>query len=167
MSQLATTIANDLSRYYQERADRIVELVQPLSQAQLWARPYPYGNSIGHLLLHLTGNLNYYIGTEMAGTGYQRNRPLEFSDADEHPPELILENFRHAIAMVRAELARQSEEDLTAPYTAKGLEHAGTRFYAFVTCAAHLAHHTGQIIYLVKQIQEDAKGVPKELNVSN
>jgi hypothetical protein len=32
------------------------------------------------------------------------------------------------------------------------MEHAGDRFYMFLTCAAHLAHHTGQIIYLCKQL---------------
>jgi uncharacterized damage-inducible protein DinB len=159
MSELAATVARDLSRYYQERADHIVELVQPLSSKQVWARPYPYGNSIGHLLLHLTGNLNYYIGTEIAGTGYVRNRPLEFSDPVKHPLDVLLRNFTDAVAMVRATLARQSEEDWSTVYTAKGLEQAGDRFYAFMNCAAHLAHHTGQIIYLVKQIQNDAARV--------
>ncbi|HJT52982.1 MAG TPA: DinB family protein [Candidatus Angelobacter sp.] len=150
MTNASATIAGDLSRYYQERADTIVDLVQPLSLHQIWTRPYPYGNSIGHLLLHLTGNLNYYVGAEIAGTGYLRNRPLEFSDPVRHPREEILKNFTDAIALVRATLARQSEADWSAPYTAKGMEQAGDRFYMFLTCAAHLSHHTGQIIYLCK-----------------
>ncbi len=159
MTNASSTISRDLSRYYQERADKIVELVQPLSLDQLWDRPYPYGNSIGHLLLHLTGNLNYYIGAEIAGTGYVRNRPLEFSDPVRHPREELLNNFTDAIAMVRATLARQSEADWSAPYTAKGMEHAGDRFYVFLTCAAHLSHHTGQIIYLCKQLSLKNGGV--------
>src|SRR6185312_10817207 len=105
MTNASATIAGDLSRYYQERADTIVELVQPLSLNQIWTRPYTYGNSIGHLLLHLTGNLNYYVGAEIAGTGYVRNRPLEFSDPVRHPREELLENFTNAIALVRATLA--------------------------------------------------------------
>src|SRR6185437_13434461 len=100
MTNASATIAGDLSRYYQERADTIVELVQPLSLNQIWTRPYPYGNSIGHLLLHLTGNLNYYVGAEIAGTGYVRNRPLEFSDPVRHPREELLKNFTDAIALV-------------------------------------------------------------------
>ena len=148
----SSTIARELSRYYKERHDTIVELVRPLSLEQTWTRPYPYGNSIGHLLLHLTGNLNYYIGTEIAGTGYVRNRPLEFSDPVHHPQELLLKNFADAVAMVRATLAKQAEADWSAAYTAKGMEQAGDRFYIFLACAAHLSHHTGQIIYLCKQI---------------
>ena len=38
------------------------------------------GNSIGHLILHLTGNLNHYIGSLVAGTGYERRREQEFTD---------------------------------------------------------------------------------------
>ena len=150
MTNGSPTISHDLSRYYQERADAIVQLVQPLSLDQIWTRPYPYGNSIGHLRLHLAGNLNYYVGAEIAGTGYVRNRPLEFGDPVRHPREELLKNFTDAIAMVRATLARQRDADWSAPYTAKGMEHAGDRFYMFLACAAHLAHHTGQIIYLCR-----------------
>jgi uncharacterized damage-inducible protein DinB len=152
MASVSATIATDLSRYYQERADKIVELVEPLSVEQIWARPYRYGNSIGHLLLHLTGNLNYYIGAEIAGTGYVRNRPLEFSDPARHPREVLLKSFTDAIAMVRQTLQTQSDQDWSAAYTAKGMEQAGDRFYAFINCAAHLSHHTGQIMYLCKAL---------------
>jgi len=43
------------------------QVVDPLSNEQFWPKPYPYGNSIGHLVLHLTGNLNYYIGARVGG----------------------------------------------------------------------------------------------------
>ncbi len=156
MSQPSATIANELRRYYQEMSDKITELVEPLTDDQLWTRPYSYGNSIGHLLLHLTGNLNYYIGTEIAHTGYVRNRPLEFNDASRKPRQVVLQDFHQAIAMVRASLAQQQADDWSAAYTAKGMEQGGTRFYAFVNCAAHLSHHRGQIIYLCKQLEKIA-----------
>ena len=152
MSDISVTVTNELSRYYQEIADKITELVVPLTDDQLWTRPYPYGNSIGHLLLHLTGNLSYYVGTEIAQTGYVRNRPLEFSDPSRQRKEVVLKKFHQAIAMVRASLAQQKGDDLSVAYIAKGMEHADTRFYAFLNCAAHLSHHRGQIIYLCKQL---------------
>jgi len=154
MSNISATVASELSRYYQEIADRITELVAPLTDDQLWTRPYPYGNSIGHLLLHLTGNLSYYVGTEIAHTGYVRNRPLEFTDSSRAPKEAVLKNFHAAIAMVRATLTQQKEDDWPAAYTAKGMEHGGTRLYAFLNCAAHLSHHRGQIIYLCKELEK-------------
>jgi len=163
MNTPTATLIQELSRYYQERGDKIVELLQPLSVDQIWTRPYPYGNSVGHLLLHLTGNLNYYIGTEIAGTGYVRNRPLEFSDTARHPKDVILRNFVDAIAMVRSTLETQTDTDLSAPYTAKGMEQAGSRFYVFLNCAAHLSHHTGQSSYLCRQlaVENEIAGVVK------
>src|SRR5262245_9038952 len=76
MNSTTVVLPRDFIRYYEEAARKLLALVQPLSDDQLWTRPYPYGNSIGHLLLHLTGNLSYYIGAEIGGTGYVRNPPL-------------------------------------------------------------------------------------------
>jgi uncharacterized damage-inducible protein DinB len=152
MSNLNATITRDFTRYYQEARDKIHALVDPLSGDQIWIKPFAYGNSIGHLLLHLTGNLSYYIGAEIGGTGYVRNRPLEFTDTARYPKELLLQRFDAAIATVAATLQQQAETDWSASYTAKGMEDAGDRFTVFLRCAWHIAHHTGQMMYLCKQI---------------
>jgi hypothetical protein len=120
-------------------------------------RPYPYGNSVGHLLLHLTGNLSYYIGAEMGSTGYMRNRPLEFTDTSHAPKAELLAKFDAAIETVATVLQKQSEPDWSAAYTAKGFEDCGDRFTAFLRCAAHLSHHTGQIIYLCKELERQSR----------
>jgi len=157
VTDLNSAIARDFARYYQEAAQKIHALLQPLPDAQIWTRPYLYGNSIGNLILHLTGNLSYYIGTEIAGTGYVRNRPLEFADKSHVPKGVLLKMFDGTIAMVADVLAKQSESDWAAPYTAKGLEDCGDRFTAFLRCAAHISHHTGQMIYLVKELERAGK----------
>ncbi len=51
-----------------------------IPEDQLWTKPFAFGNSIGHLVLHLTGNLNHYVGALVAGTGYVRDREHEFTD---------------------------------------------------------------------------------------
>jgi len=152
MTSLNATIIRDFARYYQDAKEKIHALVEPLSDEKIWARPYPYGNSVGHLVLHLTGNLSYYIGAEIGGTGYVRNRPLEFTDAASYPKELLLQSFDAAIAVVLAALQKQREDDWSAAYTAKGMEDAGDRFTVFLRCAGHLSHHTGQMMYLCKQL---------------
>ncbi len=161
MANLSSTLGRDFSRYYQQVAEQIHKLVEPLSTDQLWRRPYPYGNSIGHLLLHLTGNLSHYIGTEIARTEYVRDRSLEFSDPSRPAKELVLKNFDAAIAMVVATLEKQSEADWATPYSSKGMEEAGDRFTAFLRCAAHVSHHAGQIIYLCKEIARQPEHVPQ------
>jgi uncharacterized damage-inducible protein DinB len=153
VSDLNATLANDFTRFYQEAAKKVHALVEPLTDDQIWTRPYPYGNSIGHLLLHLTGNLSYYIGAEIGGTEYVRNRPLEFTDTSRALKAVLLKMFDGTIAMVAATLQKQSESDWSAGYTAKGFEDCGDRFTAILRCASHISHHTGQIIYLCKELE--------------
>ena len=161
MPELNAAIANDLARFYRDKAAAIFALLAPLSDEQLWIRPYPYGNTIGHLLLHLTGNLNFYIGTEIAGTGYVRDRPREFNDPTHYSKDHLLRHFDQAIATVDAALRAQSAADWSAAYSAKGLEQAGDRFFVFLTCASHIGHHTGQIIYLCRELERQAAAASK------
>ena|SRR5438132_4256776 len=90
MTALSFTVASAFENHYETIRGKIHELVAPLSTEQIWRRPYPYGNSIGHLLLHLTGNLNYYIGAQIADTGYIRHRDREFTDTENRAKEQVL-----------------------------------------------------------------------------
>jgi uncharacterized damage-inducible protein DinB len=156
MPELSSVVASTLDSYYEEVRDKIHELLAPISTERLWAKPYPYANSIGHLLLHLTGNLNNYVGAQIAKTGYVRNRPLEFTDASKHPKEKVLADFDAAIAMVVATIRKQSSEDWAAPYSDPTEPRTNTRFGCFMRMAAHAYHHTGQIIYLTKELTKSA-----------
>jgi hypothetical protein len=66
---------------------------------------------------------------------------------------VLLKMFDGTITMVAAVLQKQSEQDWSAAYTAKGFEDCGDRFTAILRCAAHISHHTGQIIYLCKELE--------------
>src|SRR5689334_16459965 len=50
-----------------------------LSDGQIWWRPNESMNSIGNLLLHLTGNLRQWVVSGLGGTADTRNRPAEFA----------------------------------------------------------------------------------------
>jgi uncharacterized damage-inducible protein DinB len=154
MPDLAAVAADTLAPYYEEVRDKIHDLVGPLSHAQLWLKPYPYGNSVGHLILHLTGNFNHYIGAHIAGTGYVRHRDLEFTDATKPAKEQVLADFDRAVAMVAATIRRQSADDWTAPYSAD--VPSKNRFAVIMRMAAHAQHHVGQMQYLVRELMRDA-----------
>jgi hypothetical protein len=147
MSDLHFTISSVLADRYTANAARIRELAAPLTDAQFWQKPFPYGNSFGHLVLHLTGNLNYYIGAQIAKTGYVRDRPREFNDPNPPPKDEALQRFDDAIDMVRKTIRGQAPEDWSAEYSGAGTD-AATRLDIVVICAAHMQHHIGQMIYL-------------------
>jgi len=161
LEDLSAVVGRGLAAYYERVARKVHGLVESLSTDQLWQRPFPYGNTIGHLLLHVTGNLRYYIGARIAGSGYVRDRPREFTDTARRPKEEVLREFDDALAMVISTLGAQSAADWRAPYDAVGAEDVKDRFGMFLRCAAHADHHTGQIIYLCKRLGLEA-GEPRQ-----
>src|ERR1700757_4851779 len=120
MPDLHSTLTSVLVDRYGTNAARIRELAAPLTNAQFWQKPFPYGNSFGHLVLHLTGNLNYYIGAQIAQTGYVRDRPREFNDPNPPSKDEALKRFDDAVAMVGQTIQEQSSDDWSAPYTGTG-----------------------------------------------
>ena len=149
---LSSLVFSSLSSQYDRVKRKVHALVEPLTTEQLWLRPFPYGNSVGHLLLHLTGNLRYYIGTQIAGSGYVRDRPREFADTSHRPKDDVLRDFDRAVDMVLETLAAQHDADWHAPYSGVGADDVTDRLTMFLRCAAHADHHAGQMIYLCKQI---------------
>ena len=146
MADLRATIASSLTARYKKLAGVVRELATPLNDEQFWAKPFPFGNSFGHLVLHLTGNLNYYIGAQIAGTGYVRDRPLEFSEATRPSKTEVLKKFDEAIEMVLGAINSQTAEDWSKKYTAVGVD-SRDRFAVVLLCATHLHHHIGQMMY--------------------
>jgi hypothetical protein len=80
MSELSTTVGSGFAEYFDKIREKLDKWVDPLSEEQFWKNPFPYGNDVGHLVLHLTGNLNYYIGAQIAANGYVRDRNREFTE---------------------------------------------------------------------------------------
>jgi uncharacterized damage-inducible protein DinB len=152
MESLSTTISGGFAAHYQELLQRVHVWAEPLSEEQFWQRPFPYGNSFGHLVLHLTGNLSYYIGTEIAGTGYVRERDREFTEANPPSKAEALGKLEEAVAMVVATLQAQTATDWAQSYTARREEDAGNRFNIFLRCATHFYHHVGQMIFLTREL---------------
>jgi uncharacterized damage-inducible protein DinB len=148
-------VRSRLVEYYRMVQAELHELVEPLSTAQLWQRPYPYGNSIGNLILHLTGNLDYYIGAQLAGTGYVRHRNKEFTDHGK-PKEALLRDFDSATKVALATISKQNDQDWAAPYSAENEPESKYRFTALLRCAGHAYHHVGQIIYLQRELLKES-----------
>jgi Protein of unknown function (DUF1572) len=155
MNNLPDTIANAFILAYRDYARRVRELSANLSEEQFWTKPYPYGNSFGHLTLHLTGNLNYYIGAQIAGTGYVREREREFTESAPPSKEEALRGLDAALEIVLATLESQTAESWSQGYSAVNAgDNVKDRFGIFLRCATHFHHHVGQMIYLEKELSK-------------
>lgn len=152
MDNTVAAVANGLIWSYRDGARKLRELAEQLSNEQFWTRAYPYGNSFGHLTLHLTGNLNYFIGAQIAGTGYVRDREREFTEGSPPAKEEALNRFDEAVEMVIATIGAQTAESWPESYQAVGnVDFIKDRYSILLRCATHLHHHLGQMIYLVKE----------------
>jgi uncharacterized damage-inducible protein DinB len=123
------------------------QTAEPLSEKQLWAKPVEPGNSVGHLILHLTGNLNFFVGAQLGGTGYVRDREREFTETQPLPKAALLANLDTAVATFGRVVSGLNAEQLAAPHpTAK----FGSVLKTLLHLVAHFAVHRGQISYLVR-----------------
>src|ERR1700736_3705197 len=136
MAGMHSTLSSVLTDRYTTNAARVREVAVSLTDAQFWQKPFPFGNSLGHLVLHLTGNLNYYIGAQIAKTGYVRDRPREFTDPNPPSKDEALKRFDDAVAMVVRTVQSQSAQDWAADYSGVGAN-ALNRLDMVMQCAAH------------------------------
>ena len=151
MSELSETVNTGFVNYYEKLRIDLHTWVASLTEEQFWKNPFPYGNSVGHLVLHLTGNLNYYIGAQIAQTGYVRDRPREFAETKLPSKLEALTEFDKVIEMVKATIHKQLEGDWSAPYSGTGVT-CENRFAIILDCAAHADHHIGQILNLAREL---------------
>ncbi len=115
-------------------------------EATIWKIEKGISNSAGNLVLHLIGNLNTYIGKELGGTGYVRNRELEFSTKFVKR-DLLIEHLNATLEMIKATLSGLSNEDLMQEYPILVLTEKTTTEYLLVHLTTHLTYHLGQINY--------------------
>lgn len=149
---MADIVPFAFSREYERCRTRVHELAAAIDDASFWTKPFGFGNSFGHLVLHVTGNLNYYIGAQVAGTGYVRTRDREFTDSERRLKADVLRDFDAAVDMVVRTIGAQRDSDWAAPYSGEREPDAHNRFDIFLKCVMHFYHHVGQMIYLERQL---------------
>jgi uncharacterized protein (TIGR03083 family) len=129
--------------------DAVDELAAPLDERQFWSKPLEPGNSVGHLILHLTGNLNTFVGADLGGTGYVRDRDREFTEIQPPPKAEALAKLDEVVALFRRVVDGLPEERLLSPHPVARL---GGVLEALIHLVSHFALHRGQISYIARLV---------------
>jgi uncharacterized damage-inducible protein DinB len=130
---------------------QILSCVEDLSEEQLWWRPNEESNSVGNLVLHLSGSIRHYISKTVGGVEYERNRPAEFGERQALPKEQVITTFKETLLEVK--------QILDAFDTSRFLEstpepaYNPTIFNLLYNVSIHLATHTGQIVFVTKLLK--------------
>ena len=134
--------------------DQIRAAVAELTDEQIWWRPNEESNSVGNLVLHLTGSLNHYLNRAFGGIEYQRDRAAEFSERKPIPRSELLARFDEMVVSAERTLS-------SMPLDRLGQSSPEPRMYTvaiedLVGIATHVANHTGQILWIVKMLRQGA-----------
>jgi uncharacterized damage-inducible protein DinB len=131
---------------------QILSCVEDLSEEQLWWRPNKESNSVGNLVLHLSGSMRHYISKTVGGIEYERDRPAEFSDRKALTKDEVIATFKETILQVRQILDNLDTTRFleTTPEPA----YNPTVLNLLFNVSIHLATHTGQIVFVTKLLKE-------------
>lgn len=128
----------------------------------LWVTPPGITNSAGNLTMHLAGNLQSFIGAQLGGTGYVRDRDAEFGRRDV-PRAQLLTQLDAALAAVTGTLPKLSDADLARPFPMPIAGVTITTADFLIHIATHLTYHLGQIDYHRRFVTGDPTAVPAVL----
>lgn len=132
--------------------EEVRSLAEPLSDGEFWSKPIDPGNSVGHLVLHLTGNLNHFVGAQLGRSGYVRDREREFTETQVPSKLDALRKLDDAVATFRRVVSGLSAEQLAAPHPD---ERFGLVMNALVFLVTHFALHRGQMSYIVRLVKRN------------
>ena len=139
-----------------EYLPKLERCLEQLNDEQVWWRGSEASNSIGNLLLHLSGNARQWIVCGLGGALDARERDAEFAERREIPRARLLENLKQTLKEVDAVLAEFDHDKLLDHYPIQGT--TVTALEAIFHVTEHFSMHTGQIILLTKLIMRKDLG---------
>ena len=148
MISIARMFLDDHKAHFAKSKERILGVINQLSDQDLNWRPNPQCNSITNLILHLCGNLQERFGHNITGEPSTRNRPAEFDTTAIRTKAELLAMIDPAFALVDQTLGRLP---LACLYdTTMVRDQQRTLLELIDQTATHASEHIGQIIYIAK-----------------
>ncbi len=137
----------DLKFLYLRDIDKLKNEIEAYQDdSSLWAKSGSIANSGGTLCVHLCGNLRAFIGHQVGGFDYVRDREFEFSGTPVDRSEL-LEWIAETREWVESSLSNLSEEKLPNDFPIQPFKYKLTYQNFLLHLQGHLNYHLGQINY--------------------
>lgn len=135
-------------RLFEESQVRLERCLNELSEADIWWRPNENSNSVGNLVLHLSGNARQWILAGLGGALDQRRRQAEFDERGPISRAELIQKVLDVMSEIDEVLDRLKPEDLERPVVVQGFEETGLSILIHVV--EHFSYHVGQMAYIVK-----------------
>lgn len=131
---------------------KIERCLEKLSDEQVWWRAHEDSNSIGNLLLHLSGNARQWIVCGVGNLPDRRERQTEFAAREGARRAELLGRLRETIDEADAVLNELDSAKLLERRQIQG--HEVSLLEAVFHAVEHFSMHTGQIILITKMLTE-------------
>jgi hypothetical protein len=140
-------IGSEFAALFRRDLAKLARQLEHLDDAHLWEVRPGVSNSAGNPMLHLNGNLREYIGRQLGGEAYTRERPREFADS-QVSRERMAADLAELVTLVPRVLEGLPAERWEATYPENVLgEPLSTRHFV-AHLYGHFNYHLGQIDYL-------------------
>ncbi len=143
---------------------KIERCIHELDEKDIWYHPNEHVNSVGNLVLHLTGNIRQYIISSLGEGPDARERDLEFSASGGYTKTELFNKLWDTVEVASSVIATISEENLLCKRSVQGFTYSGIGNIIHVT--EHYSYHTGQIILLTKLFKNIDMGFYSGVNLN-
>ena len=139
-------------RMIEESFARIKKCSKILNEEEFWRKPNNNSNSVGNLVLHLTGNIRQYVLTGIDGQADIRDRDQEFINENNIKKEEAVSHLKQVLLDANSVIKNLNKEALTESRGVQGFEESVMSIIIHVI--EHMSYHVGQITYYTKLIKD-------------
>jgi|TARA_B110000116_G_scaffold269976_1_gene287031 hypothetical protein len=141
------------ARLVVHQAGQVRACLDALNDGQIWWRANEGSNSIGNLVLHLSGSTRWFIGHGVGDSGFVRDRDAEFAEQGPMPKEGLLAHLDFAVS--EADRVLSEFDPARLHETADRIDTPITYEELILNQVLHFTTHAGQVVFATKLIQQD------------
>src|SRR6266571_1746940 len=95
--------------------EQVRRCLDELSDEQIWSRPNESSNSIGNIVLHMSGSLDHFLNRNIGGFEFKRDRDAEFAERRRIPRDELRHRFDDMVTKAEQTFASFTTDRLASP----------------------------------------------------
>jgi uncharacterized damage-inducible protein DinB len=148
--------AHAATNYIDDNTTKLEACLNELEEADTWRRPNEHSNSVGNLILHLSGNIRQWVISSLGNREDTRERDSEFAANSGYSKAELREKLFSTVEEAKKIINNITPEEILKKRKVQGYSYSGISIILHVT--EHYSYHTGQIIFWTKLLKDKDLG---------